>query len=111
MQAAKAPPSSEQENDDPASSAENEKLAPVAVVLAGGPDEIVVTGGLVSGGVYVQVTVAGTPRFPARSVPRTEKLCCPGARPSSATGLVHAWNAPPSRWSPRSTTSQPPARS
>jgi hypothetical protein len=40
--------------------------------------------------------VADVPTFPARSVPRTEKLCCPGARPFNATGLVHAWNAPPS---------------
>ena len=91
MHAAKAPPSSEQANDDPASSAENAKVAAFAVVLAGGPDEIVVTGGLVSGGVYVQVTVAGAPTFPAGSVPRTEKLCCPGARPFNAAGLVHDW--------------------
>src|SRR5215510_8387771 len=40
--------------------------------------------------------VAGAPTFPARSVPRTEKLCWPAASPFRATGLVQAWNAPPS---------------
>jgi hypothetical protein len=51
VQAANGPPSREHAKDDPGSSAENVRLALVAVVLAGGPEAIVVTGGLVSGGV------------------------------------------------------------
>ena len=93
VQAANALPSSEQENDDPGSLEANEMRAPVSVVCDAGADPIVTTGGVVSGGVYVQVTDTGEPTFPALSVARTENRCCPVATAVSTTGLVQAVSA------------------
>ena len=96
-QAVNAAPSSEQANDDPGSFDENVKLAEVTVVGDGGPDPIVTTGGVVSGGVYVQVTDTGLPTFPALSLPLTENRCSPAERAVSATGLAQFASAAPSR--------------
>lgn len=72
------------------------KLAELDVVDDGGADEIVVIGGVVSGGVYVHETAAGWLTFPALSLPFTEKECGPGAIPLIVTGLPHATKLPPS---------------
>ncbi len=95
-QGANAPPSSEQAKDEPGSFDENVKLAPVSVVGDAGPEPIVTTGGVVSGGVYVQATDAGAPTFPALSSPFTANWCWPAASAVSTAGLAQAVYAAPS---------------
>ena len=64
MQAANAAPSSAHANVEPASFDENANVAPVLVVVEGGAESIVVSGGVVSGGpeptVHVQVAGVGS---------------------------------------------------
>ena len=66
------------------------KLADVSVVEPDGPPVIATVGGVVSGGTYVQLTEAGWPTLPALSVPRTENVWAPEARPLRWAGLVQA---------------------
>jgi hypothetical protein len=86
-------------NVEPDSLLVNAKLADVDVVelLAAGPDEIVVFGGVVSGAEIVQVCVAGeASTLPAPSVARTSNVCEPTPRPLYAFGDAHDAHAPPS---------------
>jgi hypothetical protein len=86
-------PSSEQANVAPDSLAENVNVAVVAVVLAGGPEPIVVSGAVVSGGTIVQACIAGvgsTP--PAAPIARTLKVCAPSVSEVNVMGEEHAAN-------------------
>jgi hypothetical protein len=75
-----AAPSSEHSNVAPASLAARVRLAEVLVVLAAGPDGIVVCGAVES---TVQLQVAGVASIePDESTARTRSSCAPSARPS-----------------------------
>src|SRR5918999_5366491 len=92
MQKVYGPPSSEHSHVVPSSLASNLKFATVLAVCGWfGPDRIVVTGGIVSGGcLTVQLALAGVGSTkPCVSTPRTENVCQPTASPVSWTGEVH----------------------
>jgi hypothetical protein len=84
--------SSEHSKVEPDSLEENVKLALVLVVVAAGPEPIVVSGAVVSGGGWiVQLWLAGVAStLPAASLARTSKLCAPTARPVYSRGEVQA---------------------
>jgi hypothetical protein len=93
LQGPKEPESSLHSKVDPDSVELNEKLADVEVVVPEGPDPIVVSGGVVSGGGVEgaastdHASLAGVAStFPAASVARTEKLCPPTFSPVYALG-------------------------
>ena len=86
MQAANAAPSRAHWKVEPASLEENVNVALVLVVVEGGPELIVVSGGVVSGGpeptVHVQVAGLGSVfEGCAASVARTWKVCWSSASP------------------------------
>src|SRR3954452_2454009 len=86
-------------NVEPDSVEANAKLAEPVATVPLGPDEIDVSGAVVSSGVVsiVHVRVAGEASvLPAPSVARTLNVCEPSARPEYALGEVHAAYAPPS---------------
>ena len=65
------------------------KLATVSATVPVGPEEIVVSGGVVSWTVQVRAAgVAST--FPAASMARTRNVWLPAARPVWAVGELHA---------------------
>ena len=65
---------------EPVSVEEKEKLAALEVTVPVGPEEIVVSGGVVSWTVQVRLAgVAST--LPAASMARTRKVWLPAARP------------------------------
>ena len=75
---------------EPGSPAEKDRLAAVSLVTAGGPESMVVSGGIVS---TVHVERAGVrSTLPAGSVARTPKLCVPSARPSYSAGELQVAN-------------------
>ena len=93
-QAANGAPSSEHANVAPVSVAVNAKLALPLVVVAGGADEISVSGATVS---TVNARVAGVPSpFPAASVAQTENVCGPSASDGAVTGEEQVANSAPS---------------
>ena len=97
-QGANWPPSSLHSNVD-ASLAKNSKLATLDWVVPEGPEEMAVSGDVVSGtGRFtVQVRVAGDESMlPAASLARTEKVCEPLDRPVSTLGDEHGANSPAS---------------
>jgi hypothetical protein len=75
---------SEHSNEEPASSELKVKFAVVSAVLAAGPDSIVVSGAVLSGGsTTVQLWAAGVASvLPAASVARTLNVWSPSASPS-----------------------------
>ena len=84
MQPPHAPASSRHWNVEPVSDEVNAKLAELEVTVPDGPELIVVSGGVVSGGgtFTVHVRVAGVASvFAAASVARTSNVCDPFARP------------------------------
>jgi hypothetical protein len=86
VQEANAAPSRAHWKVEPASFDENANVALVLVVVEGGPESIVVSGGVVSGGpeptVHVQTAGVGSVLAGfAASVARTRKLCSPNASP------------------------------
>src|SRR3954471_9451804 len=86
-------------NVEPDSVDANAKLADAELTVPLGPDEIDVSGAVVSTGVVttVHVRVAGEASvLPAPSVARTSNVWEPSARPEYALGDVHAAYAPPS---------------
>ena len=68
--------------------AENVNCAVVSVVVAGGPDVIVVCGGVVSTDHEAEAGVAST--LPAVSFARTANVCAPSASAEYVLGDVHA---------------------
>jgi hypothetical protein len=84
VQDPQAPASSRHWNVEPVSVEVNPKLAELLVTVPDGPELIVVSGGVVSGGgtLTVHVRVAGVASvFEAASVARTSNVCGPFARP------------------------------
>ena len=70
-----------------------------SLVVSGGPDVMLVSGGVVSGGVVetLKLLAAGElSRLPAASVARTSNVCGPSARAAAVKGDVHSLNPPPS---------------
>src|SRR5688500_13171009 len=98
VQAANADPSSEHSKVEPASSAEKVNVALALLVVAAGPDTIVVSGAVVSAGAStVQLYPAGVASvLPAASVALTWKVWPPSARPVRLTGDVQAAKLAPS---------------
>jgi hypothetical protein len=93
VQAVKVAPSSEHWKLEPASVEVNEKLALVDVVGFVGFAVIVVSGGVVSVALIVQLELAGDGSgLPAASVARTWNVCPPTARPLYCCGLEQAVN-------------------
>lgn len=86
MQEPNAAPSRAHWKVEPGSFDENVNVALVLVVAEGGPESIVVSGGVVSGGPEptVQIHAAGVGSVLAgfaASVARTRKLCSPSTSP------------------------------
>ena len=97
MQATRGAPSRLHWNVEFASLEVNEKEPLVDVVVSGGPDVIVVSGGVVSpaGGVVatVHVKLAGDGSTPFWSEARTRNVCAPSTSPVYDAGLVQPANA------------------
>ena len=100
VQSAQAPESTRHSKTEFASVAVNAKVGELSLVVPVGPDVIVVSGGVVSGGgavLTVNERVAGEASvFPATSVARTETLCAPSLRAAVVHGLVQSAQAPES---------------
>ncbi len=110
VQLAHAPVSTRHRNVEPASVAVKANVGVASLVAEFGPEPIVVSGAVVSGGGAVPTVnerVAGdASALPAGSVARTDTLCAPSARAAVVHGLVHVahdpestrhWNVDPPR--------------
>src|SRR5688500_15260330 len=90
----KATPSSEHSKVEPDSFAEKMKITLASVVVATGPESIVVSGGVAS---TIQVALAGVGSvFSDRSTARTLKTCPPSLRPLYSAGETQVAKAAPS---------------
>jgi hypothetical protein len=100
VQATNGEPSSEHWKLAPASFELKVKVAAALTVVRSGPDSIVVSGRVTSGGGGTNphsYSAAEASTFPAPSMATTVNVCVPSASPVYSTGEVQTLNAAPSR--------------